>query len=204
MTSYSIAAMERGKNLTSEEQGKIAGSSLTDLSISKISRRLHQSRSGVRNYLKSGAENNKKRHSFSRTPKITLRVRKEILRLADQEGCSSTKIEEKINLELYTSRKRNMLSVEHHYCFEKPITCPSLNDEHRKNCMKWVQLYVQFTDYICKTVVFSDEKMFNFGRSRRFVLLLAQSTRRKTYSNVTPIWRLFSDSSGCFFLVRKK
>lgn len=81
MNSYPIASMRPGKDLTVEEQRKIAELSFAGFKYQKY-QNIYIGRSAVRNNLQRGQEYNKKRHNPCRNPKTTLRVRKAILRWA--------------------------------------------------------------------------------------------------------------------------
>lgn len=86
----------------SEGRGKIAGLSLVGCSLKEIARALHHGRTAVNNYLENGSGYKENSWNSGRKAKLTQRVRRSILRLADDGRLTSRKTKESPQFDVNT------------------------------------------------------------------------------------------------------
>lgn len=153
--------MGHGKDLTSEEKGKIAALSLASWKVADIARGINRSRCAVYNYLKNVGNSNNKRKNSGRSPKLSSRDKRLIYKEASKSVYSVKQIRDRLNLDVSSETVRLVLHESKRFTYCKPMQAPWLTEQHKTKRLEWAQEFVRFTDNQWKETIFSDEKKFN-------------------------------------------
>lgn len=152
--------MPRGISLSDKEKGQIKAYHEEGLSNREISRRLNRSSCVIDNFIKLGDKYSTKKRK-GRIPTVTERDKREIKRLALTETFSAKEIRGQMDLGVGIRRVQQIMKTDLNLTYDKKCAKPSLENRHKKARFRFAEKY-RFWDEEWKSVVFTDEKKFNF------------------------------------------
>ena len=130
--------MGKGKQLTSEEIGKIMAYRDQGLSMEQISIKIGRSKCAIFNLLKD-PENYGKKKSTGRRRSLSPRDQSLVLRLARTQHLNSTQIQARIETSASTSTIRRVLQQDQFMKFSKLKKKPKLELRHAKARLKFAE-----------------------------------------------------------------
>lgn len=151
--------MPKGTQLSYEEQVKIRSFREINLSNREIARRLRRSKTVVDNFLNLGPFYGKQKRK-GRTPKVTQRQRRQIIRSALIKNNTATQIKSELGLPIEKRRIQQILSNNENVVWTKRMKKPSLTKRHIIARLEFAKKYMNWTEQ-WRQVIFSDEKKFN-------------------------------------------
>lgn len=153
--------MGHGKDLTSEERGKIAALSLASWKVSAIARAINRSRCAVYIYRKNVENSNKTRKNSRRTLKLSSRDKRLIRKEASKGLYNVKQIRDRINLNVSSETIQLVLHENNLFVYCKPMQAPWLTELHKNMSQEWAQAHLRCTDNQWKETIFPDDKKFN-------------------------------------------
>ena len=151
--------MEKGKQLTSEEIGKIMAYRDQGLSMEQISVKIGRSKCAICHLLKD-PENYGKKKSPGRRKSLCPRDPSLVLRLARTQHLNSTQIQARIETTTSTSTIRRVLQQDQFMKFSKLKKKPKLELRHAKARLEFSERHIRNRTNWDK-IIFSDEKKWN-------------------------------------------
>lgn len=148
--------MPRGKTLTVKERGQIEAYRDTNMAKRDIARRIGRSHTVVINYLKDPelyATTKRK----GRTPKLSQRQRREIIRKASNSSISLRQIKVTLNLNVSRETVRQVLKTCPFIKYAKRMKVPKLTQAHILRRLSFAMKHIK---RIWRHTIFSDEKKF--------------------------------------------
>lgn len=153
--------MGRGKDLTSEEEGKIAALSLAKWRVTDIAIAIGRSRHAVTNYLTRIANTGDRRKNCGKASKLSPRAKRLICKEAATGLYSMRQVRDRLKLDVSVEAVRLVVQCSNKFVYCKPLRTPWLTDKHKRNRLEWAAKHVRFTDLQWRETIFSDEKKFN-------------------------------------------
>ena len=199
--------MGRNCALSETEKASIKVLNAEGLTVSAISTWLRRSRNVITKFLQNPDMYGVKK-SPGRTPKLSPKARRLLLREASKTGLSSKKLQTSLKLNVTPRRVRHVLKESKDFAYKKRKTIQALTKLHKKKREQWVREKVRWNDGDWAKVVFSDEKKFNLDGPDGFQCYWHDLRREEQLFSKRPfgggslmIWGAFS-SKGKAALVR--
>ncbi len=117
--------MPKGKQLTEFERGQVAALNATGMPHREIAASIGRSKTAITNYL-ADPENHGRKKRPGRPKKVTPRDRRAILREASNNGSTSTKIKDALNLPYHRSTIKRVLKESPIHKYSKRRGKPTL------------------------------------------------------------------------------